>query len=259
VSAPACTALVLAGTRPGGDALARHVGVSHKALIEVGGVPMLARVLAALEAAPGVARILVAIDQPALLAGLPAATKPVAAVATASGPSATVAAVLEDAGAPLLVTTADHALLQAAWIAEFLAAAHAGEGSRADALVALARRESVQAVVPETQRTWLRFADGDYSGCNLFLLRTPAAAGVVRLWQQVEARRKQPLQLLRRLGFTYVLRYRLGWLTLAHALQRLGALAGARLLPVILRDGRAAIDVDKPADLELARRLARPE
>src|SRR6185369_15359784 len=46
-AAPTYTALVLAGTRPGGDPLADYAGVSHKALIEVGGVPMLLRVLRA--------------------------------------------------------------------------------------------------------------------------------------------------------------------------------------------------------------------
>src|SRR5688500_15318708 len=94
------TALVLAGTRPGGDPLAQHAGVSHKALIEVGGQPMLARVLAALAAAPEVARIVVAIDRPELLAGLPACGKPVTTMPTASGPSASVAAALEREGLP---------------------------------------------------------------------------------------------------------------------------------------------------------------
>jgi hypothetical protein len=61
--------------------------------------------------------------------------------------------------------------------------------------------------------------------------------------------------LLRRLGLSYALRYRLGWLSLPQALARLGRLAGARLAPVLLTDGRAAIDVDKPADLLLVREL----
>lgn len=246
------TALVLAGTRPGGDPLAQHAGVSHKALIEVGGVPMLSRVLHALAAVPQVGRILVAIDRPEVLAQMPDCGKPVTAVPAAVGPSASVGAVLAGEGTPLLVTTADHALLQAGWVEELLRGAQGGD---ADAFVALARREAVLAAVPHTQRTWLRFSDGNFSGCNLFLLRTPAAAGVVRLWQQMEAERKRPLMLLGRLGFTYVLRYRLGWLSLPRALARLGRLAGAGLAPVVLSDGRAAIDVDKPADLDLARQL----
>jgi hypothetical protein len=48
----------------------------------------------------------------------------------------------------------------------------------------------------------------------------------------------------------------MGQLTLAAALGRLGELAGgARLAVVEMSDGRAAIDVDKPEDLDLVRQL----
>ncbi|MFC7554928.1 hypothetical protein ACFQU7_25930 [Pseudoroseomonas wenyumeiae] len=47
------TALVLAGSRAGAaDPMAMAAGVSHKALLPVGGVPMLARVLEALRDSP---------------------------------------------------------------------------------------------------------------------------------------------------------------------------------------------------------------
>lgn len=244
------TALVLAGTRPGGDPLAAHAGVSHKAMIDIGGVPMLQRVLAALADVPAIARIVVAIDRPELIAGLPCA-KPVTVLPAQMGPSASVAHALQIEGTPLLVTTADHALLQPGWVSELLLA----DNGMDDALVAMARREAVEAAVPRTQRTWLAFSDGQYSGCNLFLLRTPAARGIVALWQQLEADRKRPLSLLKRLGFGYALRYRCGWLSLDQALQRLGVLSGTQISAVVLRDGRAAIDVDKVADLELVRSL----
>jgi GTP:adenosylcobinamide-phosphate guanylyltransferase len=248
------TALVLAGTRPGGDPLAGYAGVTHKALIEVDGQPMLARVLAALAATPQVARIVVAIDRAEILAGLAPVGVPVEAMPAAAGPSASVALALEREGTPLLVTTADHALLQAEWVSEFLRLA---ADAPADAVVALARSEAVLAAAPGTQRTWLRFADGDYSGCNLFLLRTADALRIVQLWQSLEAARKRPMTLLRRLGFLQVLRYRLGLLSLPQALDRLGRIAGAGLRHAVLTDGRAAIDVDKPADLDLVRQLVR--
>ena len=61
---------------------------------------------------------------------------------------------------------------------------------------------------------------------------------------------------MRRLGWTFALRYALGRLTLPAAAARLGALAGgARWRWSPLRDGRAAIDVDKADDLDLVRRL----
>jgi hypothetical protein len=137
-------------------------------------------------------------------------------------------------------------------VQEFLAACPPG----ADVTAALARRHLVEAAAPDTRRTWLRFADGDFSGCNLFLMARPAAAGVVELWREIERDRKTPLRMIRRLGWTVALRYRVGRLTLGAAAARLGSLSGgARLAIVEMRDGRAAIDVDKPEDLDLARRL----
>ena len=251
------TALVLAGTRSGGDPLAAHAGVSHKALIDVGGRTMIERVVTALAAVPQVTRIVIAIERPELLRDLPElqpATlgKPLSTMDTASGPSATVASALASLGVPLLVTTADHALLQTAWLTEFLAACPAD----ADVSAALAGRAAVEAAAPHTRRTWLRFADGDYSGCNLFLMSRPAAAGVIELWRELEQHRKEPLRMMQRLGWMFALRYRLGRLSLSAATARLGALAGgARLAIVTLRDGQSAIDVDKPADLDLVREL----
>ena len=44
-------AVILAGQRPGPDALCEHAGVAYKADIPVGGVPMVERVAAALKGA----------------------------------------------------------------------------------------------------------------------------------------------------------------------------------------------------------------
>jgi len=215
---------------------------------------MLGRVLCALAATGEVGRMVVATDRPELLSHMPSVGKAVEVIPAAAGPSASVARALEQLGTPLLVTTADHALLQVEWVSQFLRDAG---GVEADAVVGLARREAVVAAAPGTERTWLRFADGDFSGCNLFLLRTPEAVRIVGLWQSLEAARKRPMSLLRRLGFLHVLRYRLGLLRLDQALERLGRIAGARVRYVVLADGRAAIDVDKQADLELVRQLLR--
>jgi GTP:adenosylcobinamide-phosphate guanylyltransferase len=244
------TALVLAGSRAEGDALAVQAGVSHKALIDIGGRSMLQRVVSALAASPEVARVVVAIERPDIVSSLEECGKPLISLQAGAGPSASVEAALKAEGVPLLVTTADHPLLQPQWIREFLE----GVPGEADVAVALARRETVQAAAPQTQRTYLKFADGDYSGCNLFLFRTTVADGVVRLWKEMEADRKRPLALLQRLGVRYALRYRLGRLTLGEALERLAELSGTRLAAVTLGDGRAAVDVDKAEDLVLVRR-----
>lgn len=245
-------ALVLAGSRGGVDPLAAYAGVSDKALIEVAGETMLARVVAALHAA-GAARIAVSASSQAVAEH--AAALGAEPLAAAPGPSRSAADGLARLGAPLLVTTADHALLEPEWITQFLADAPAD----ADVAALLARRDRIEAAAPGTKRTYLRFADGDWSGCNLFLLATPNAAAAIDLWHAVEADRKRPWRVVRRLGPGLLLRYLLRRLTLAEAVAHLGRTAGITAAIVAAHDGRAAIDVDKPADLDLVRSLLAAE
>jgi hypothetical protein len=151
------------------------------------------------------------------------------------------------------VTTSDHALLAPEWIVRFLADAP----EAADVCVLLARREVVEAAAPGTRRTYLKFADGDWSGCNLFLLRNARALAVIELWRSIEADRKRPWRIVRKLGPATLIRYLAGRLTLADALARLSRLCGAQIMAVPSPFGLAAIDVDKPADLDLVRALVR--
>ncbi|WNO54069.1 NTP transferase domain-containing protein [Stakelama saccharophila] len=241
-------AVILAGSRGPQDALAHHAGVSDKALISFEGRPMLAHVIAAVRSA-GAGRIAVSSN-----------SAPVRALAqqcgaevldAAAGPSGSAAAALDHLGTPLLVATADHPLLQREWITQFLAACPA----YADIAALLAERSVVEAAAPETRRTYLRFADGDWSGCNLFFCATPAARGAIDLWRSIEADRKRPWRIVRRLGPRMLLGYLTGRLALATAVRRLGALTGARAAIVASPFGEAAIDVDKPADIALVRDL----
>lgn len=244
------TALVLAGTRPdGADPVAASEGVAHKALAVVAGQSLLARVVGALEAA-GATTIAVAASDPAVEAE--ARRLGTMVVPTARGPSGSVGLAFERFGAPLLVTTADNALLDAAWVREIVAGTPPG----ADVSLMLARRDRVEAAAPGSRRTWLKFADGQWSGCNLFLLATPQAARAIGAWQQVEADRKRPWRIARRLGLGTLLRYWRGRLTLAEGIGRVGRGLGIVAVPVAASDGRAAIDVDRPGDLALVRKLA---
>ena len=241
-------ALILAGSRPGGDPFAEQMGVAHKALIEVGGEPMLARVVAALRTA-GCPRILVSCA-PGPVAQL-AGELGTEVVAPASGPSGSVLGALDVAGTPLLVTTADHALLRPEWVRQLID----GASPESDVAIMLAERHTVQAALPGSRRTYLRFADGHWSGCNLFLLRGPPARVAVTEWTRVEADRKRPWRIVARLGPGLLLRYLAGRLTLASALDRLGRRIGCRIALVPAADGLAAVDVDKPADLADVQRL----
>src|SRR4051794_9074553 len=84
-------------------------------------------------------------------------------------------------GWPLLVTTADHALLDTATVDEFCAGA-----AGADIAVGLVERSTLMQRFPNAERTWLKFRGGAYAGANLFVLGSPKAASAIQLWRSVE-------------------------------------------------------------------------
>ena len=244
------TVLVLAGSRPGArDPVAEAEGVPHKVLATVEGRTLLDRVVAAARAF-GAAEIAVSANHPAVEAE--ARRLGATLLPTASGPSDSVSQAFARYGAPLLVTTADHGLLDPAWLRALVEATPA----EADVSLMLARRERVEQAVPGTARTWLRLADGQWSGCNLFLMASPQADRAAAAWREVEAERKRPWRLARRLGLGTLVDYALGRLTMETAIARLGRRMGVTATLVPAPDGRAAIDVDKPEDLALVRQLA---
>ena len=242
--------LILAGSRPGArDSVAESEGIPHKVLALVEGQTLLERVIASARAF-GAPDIAVSANHPAVEAE--ALRLEATLLPAAKGPSESVESAFDRYGAPLLVTTADNALLDPAWLRALLA----GTPSEADVSLMLARRELVEAAAPGTKRTWLKLADGKWSGCNLFLMATPTASRAAAAWREVEAERKRPWRLARRLGAATLFDYALGRLSMETAIARLGRRIGVEAALVPAPDGRAAIDVDKPDDLALVRRLA---
>ena len=242
------TALLLAGSRPGSDPFALAHGTDLKALIPIGGVPMVARPAAALLAAPEIERVRVLAQRPERITeALP--TDPRLSVELSGATiAATLDAILADPGTryPLLVTTADHALLDPAMIADFCAKA---EG--ADVAIGLVEQRALMARLPKTQRTWLRFRSGAYSGANLFAFGGPGAAKAVALWRSVEQDRKKGWRMIAALGPAVLIGAVLRIRTLDQTLASVGRRLGISIRAVELANPLAAVDVDKPADYEL--------
>ena len=179
---PSFSAIVLAGSRPDGDPVAKDEGAPCKAVVEVAGVPMVLRVLDALSRAASVGSVHVAglpegvLQDPVIRAGLDRYRATL--LKAGHSPSATVAQALPRLPdhRPVLVTTADHALLEPRFVDAFASGAR---DCGADVAIGLARAAAVFAVVPDTKRTVTRLSDGGYCGTNLFALLTPRARAAV--------------------------------------------------------------------------------
>ena len=239
------TALVLAGSRPGRDDFAESHGTDLKALIPVGGVAMVARPVAALLGAREIGAVRVLAQQPDRIAAVLPSDPRLTVEASGATIAATIEAILADPATnyPLLVTTADHALLDGAMIADF-----SRQAAGADVAIGLVEKVALDARLPQTRRTWIRFRGGAYSGANLFALGSRDALKAVALWRSVEQDRKKGWRMIAALGPAMLLGAVLRVRTLDQTLASVGRRLGLTIRKVELANPLAAVDVDKPAD-----------
>lgn len=239
------TAIVLAGSRPGADPFAETHGVDLKALIPVVRKPMVSRPVMALLDSPGVDRVHVLAQQPDRIAAALPTDPRLSVELSGSSIAATLAAIFADPSTryPLLVTTADHALLDPAMVADFCVKA---EG--ADLAIGLVERARLMARLPQTTRTWLTFRGGAYSGANLFAFGSARAANAVELWRTVEQDRKKGWRMIAALGPLALIGAVLRLRTLDQTLASIGRRLGISIRKIEMTNPLAAVDVDKPAD-----------
>lgn len=250
--------LVLAGSRVALDAVAEAGGRSAKAFVEVGGIPMIERVVAALRESGKSDAIHISLPErlpipdgsPRLFDWLQDGS--VRLIASGPSPAQSVlrAFPARNEDDVLLVTTCDHPLLSATMVKELL---DAFEVTGAHVAAGIVGTDAIRQCYPGIRRTAIRFRDGSVTGCNLFAFRGAAGTSVVRFWTLLEAHRKRPLRMAWALGLGTTILYALGLLTLDTALARIGRRLGARLQAVRLSDVHAGIDVDTPEDLRLVR------
>ncbi len=242
------TAIILAGQRPGVDRLAAHFGLTQKALVPIDGEPMLTHVVRTAACHPQIGRVIVLAQDASVLAKAGGGAE---FRQSGNGISTSLLAMLEcgDVPWPWFVTTADHPLLTADIITEFLDNAHG------DLSIGMVERSVMLARFPDAQRTWLRFAGGAWSGANLFAFRSDRVAPALTLWAAAEQDRKQAWKLFMHFGPWLALRAITRTISLPNALAAAGKRLELSAHLVSLSDPTAAIDVDKPEDHALASAL----
>ncbi len=248
------TIIVLAAQRGGRlDPLAAEAGVTHKCLVPIGGLPLLAHVLSALGEAGEIESVRISVEDGAadklkpiaVLSGLP-----VSFVPAADNIADSVYRAAEGADGPVVVTTADNVLLTPAAVRQVVDALAEG----ADAVLALARKEAVLAAHPQGQRRFYRFRDGEFSNCNLYGL-SQRGLKLAETFREGGQFRKNPMRIARAFGFFNLLLLRFARVSLAGAMRRIGKRFAVRATAVVLADGAHAIDVDNRRTYDIAAEL----
>jgi len=262
MSAPSekVTALVLAASRRGReDPVAAMTGQSHKCLVEVAGRTMIERVVEALLDSGVCGRILVSIESEAVLRQVPRLAQWLDAgtveVTMSSDNLADSILALADPGTPplpLFITTADNVLHTPELVAGFVDAALA---RAADVAVGKTREATVRAEFPDEPLGFFRFRDGGCSFCNLFLFNSAKSFEAAEAFRTGGQFRKKPWRILQAFGVLNLILYRLGWLSLDRAFQRISSKLGIRIETVEVPYPFAPIDVDNPRTFDLSERI----
>jgi len=234
--------VVLAAQRKGvTDPLATRFGTSHKCLVPLVGEPLIAHVLRIVTSHPRVASVVVSIELDSFEA-LRRAVPDLDCMATTAADNIADSVILAADGhvGPVIITTADNALLTHASIDAMMEAAASGS----DAAIAMARREAVLGVHPEAQRRFYRFRDGEFSNCNLYSITCPNALRAAEIFRGGGQFAKKARRIVDAFGLVNLILLRLRLVSLGSGLKRISARIGVHITPVVLADGSQAIDVD---------------
>ena len=255
-------ALILAGQRAHHqDPICIHYGITRKVLLKINDKPMLHYVCEAVRATAHK-------NQGIWLSGLstegdegdegnadnqfnlpqtPAGKGPAQSILNALAPEGE-----KGIDLPVLITTGDHPLLRPEIIDDFIAQARA---KKCDFAIGFATREAINHACPHTKRTYLRFSDVAVSGCNLFYINDLRALSLIQFWQKAQHLRKQPHKLAWQFGISILARWLVKRLSLDNLFDHISKRFDVNATYVLLPFGEAAIDVDKPSDVEIVSAL----
>ena len=245
------TALVMAAKRKVPNPLAIRHGVSNKSIIDMLGQPLIMYALQALVASPIIDRIIIAIEEPTIL-DIPVINKIIAdekieVVASLDTLSATVFAVADASSPsifPLLITTADNAMLLPEHVDEI---ARRADRDGLVLSVGMTPKSVFHSRHPEFSMqpgACYELEDGGLTTCNLYYVRNARALDAATVFKSGGKFGTHPLRIARAFGLGSLLRYKLGWLGTIHINKILSKLAGGRAKIEPLPYGDLAIDVD---------------
>lgn len=231
-------------------------GTEHRCLAKIGDKRIIDYIIDALQKSGSIRKIVVAARKevlPELRATLPddillceaEGDLPATAYAAAQ-------ALGEDSTEKLLGVCDDIPLLTPLAVREFLA--DCKRYPQGELYYPIIPKDACLASFPDAQRTYGKLADGVFTGGNMMLVAKKVIPPGQQKAKEIFARRKSPLKLCNWLGWSFIVKLLLHRLTVADAEKRTTQLMEMNCKAIITRHAGVGMDIDKPSDLELAKK-----
>lgn len=243
--------LVLAGASNHGK-LAECSEALYEAFIEIGGRTMLEHVLSALRSSQHIERICVVGPKQEIEARFDVGDLDVLQMGSSLIENLTIGfKALKDSKSVLLCTS-DIPLVTAEAIDDFIGRCNLDD---IDVFYSIVSKDDVDKAYPGVKRTYVQVKEGMFTGGNVAIL----SPSVIYTYQDVIKRvielRKNPLGLARLLGFRCIVKFLAKSLSITDIEKRVEKMLLLKGKAVVSTYPEVGIDVDKPEDLELMRRV----
>lgn len=244
-------AVVLAGGLNSGS-LRQASLAQYEAEIEIAGRPMLDYVILALRKVQAINRILVVGSETVLSKDIKKEISDIVQPGKTMVDSLVNGLNALNTNEPVLVVTSDIPLITKEAFEDFLERC----GRRqADVYYSFTSKESNDQKYPGVQRTYVKLKEGTFTGGNLVLMSPRVIRDHMEMLTKATLLRKKPLQLCSMLGWKHLLKLLLGELTIGEIEERVTRIFKFSAVGVISPYPEVGIDVDKPSDLVLARKV----
>jgi len=245
-------ALILAGGESSPELFAA-TNQKDRALIPVGGAPMIARVIQALRGVAAIEHIAVVGSSAVLEAVKAADIIAVAATSRMVENLATGTETLRNSGVlshGILACSCDIPLVTSATFEELLKGA-----CDLELAYPIVSRSVCQTAFPGGKRTYAKLDGEEWTGGNAFVLPSRILNEIVTLTDAAYQSRKNPAKLAGMLGANLMWKFATKKLRIADVEMRASKILSCRAGAVVMRDASIAFDVDKLSDWEAVKGL----
>lgn len=151
----------------------------------------------------------------------------------------------------ILVSTSDLPLINPQVVDRFIEQCFERDG---DFFYPVVRKEVTQQKFPDVVRTYATIREGTFTAGNMILIRRTAVDIVAKRAEQFVQCRKSPIKQAGLLGWSFIIKLIFHTLTIPELERTVSRQFDVKAVAIISPDPEIGVDVDKPSDLELARR-----
>ncbi len=127
--------------------------------------------------------------------------------------------------------------------------------SGADFCYPASKKEDCDRAFPGVRRTYVTLKEGTYTGGNIFFVRKAVVESAWPMVEKMIAYRKKPIKMFGVLGLKLLVKFLLKTASVAELEERVRHLLGLNPKGILGASPEIGVDVDKPSDLELCRRI----